>query len=268
MENSFLLSVCIPTYNRGNQVKALTKKILAISPDVEVCVHVDGSTDDTLNEMKELEKTTPNVRVTSSENQGRAHALLHSIKMASASFVMLYDDDDDIYTENCRSLLTELRELPSDLCGVICHMCDESGSRLGTAFPENRSNFFKLRYDQEVLGDKKEIVRTELLKSVLYEVSPDIRRAPTSILWNRLALQYDVLCRDIILGTKRYMPDGYTKSIARLKRANPDPMREVNLLRIRGYLKGRYSSLRPAIRSLVAWGVYSARASWQRAGRR
>ena len=251
-----VLSVCLPTFNRETTVTKLVSDLMQVE-GVEVCVHVDGSTDGTAQALQALSAGHPQLRVTSSENRGRASALLGAIAMASAPFVMLFDDDDDVSLDGLRALLPQLQALPDDCCGYVCHMNDERGCRLGCAFPTDRSNFLKLRFDQGVSGDKKEIVRTDLLRRALYRAVPTVRRAPTSLIWNRLALTHDVICLDLVLGVKRYMLDGYTRKNVRLRLDNPGPMREVNALRLEGYVRGRYVAAGFALRSLLAMIAYA-----------
>ena len=259
-----LLSVCIPTFNRRDALGRLVDKFRHID-GVEVCVYVDGSTDGTVELLHDMGLNAPCIRVANGENRGRASALLGAISLATAPFVMLFDDDDDVCVSGVEALLPLLKDLPADTCGYICHMNDEHGKRLGTAFPMERSNFLKLRFDQGVVGDKKEVVRTDLLRTVLYDVPRGVRRSPTSLLWIRLALLYDVVCVDLVLGVKRYLPEGYTKTISRLKLDNPVPMRRVNQLRVHGYFRGRYRSITAMLRSLAAMGAYAVYACFHAA---
>lgn len=257
--SSALLSICIPTYNRCDDVVILVSKILQIDASLQVCVHVDGSPDGTLDALGKLAETTTQIRLSHGENRGRAHALPAAIAMASAPYTMLFDDDDDINPEGIRALLLRLQTpLAKDVCGYICHMRDGSGARLGSHFRSPRSNFLKLRFDEGLTGDKKEIIKTEILKEISNFPHNNIRRSPTSIIFNKIALDYDVECLDIYLGVKIYHRDGYTRNIARLKLENPVPMWEVNRLRVLGFLRGRHRSLVGAVRSAAAALLYGA----------
>lgn len=252
-----MLSVCIPTYQRKARVLALVAQMLNIDSRVEVCVHVDGATDGTGEALHALAAAHPRLKVTEGPNRGRAPALVQAIGSATAPFTMLFDDDDDVIVEGVQTLLNRLENLPDDCCGFICHMHTENGHRLGSEFPAERSNFLKLRLQQSLRGDKKEIVLTRLLKQVAQSPAVGVRRVPTSLLWSRIALEYDVVCLNLDVGVKRYLAEGYTHNIARIKRANPGPMRHVHALNVLGFLKGRHRSVPSALRGAVAFCGYT-----------
>lgn len=224
-------------------------------------MHVDGSTDGTLEALYGLTDASARLKISDGPNQGRAGALVQAIHAASAPFVMIFDDDDDVSIEGVCALLPMLAQVPADVCGYVCHMRDENGDRLGSAFPAGRSNFMRLRLEQGVSGDKKEVVRSPLLKQVAQPPPPGVRRVPTSLLWGRIALNHDVLCLDLDLGVKRYLDGGYTRGIGRIKRANPGPMRDVHALSVTGFLQGRHGSIPAALRGLSAACAYAVLAA-------
>lgn len=219
---------------------------------IELCVCVDGSTDGTRETLEILQRRSKGrLQFVVTSNQGRAAALLKAIALASAEFVMIFDDDDSIDAAGLQEALIHAEAAGPSLCGVICHLRDENGKRLGGDFREETSNFLKLRADEAVWGDKKEIVRRRMLLKSLYARRHNERRVPTSTIWAKLALSYDVACLNIDIGTKRYEAGGYTSRIASLKRKNPGPMMRLHCLRLSGFFRGRYRSPVYAARSLA-----------------
>jgi glycosyltransferase involved in cell wall biosynthesis len=254
-----LLSVCVPTFNRREDVCRLVRSVLDKNAEYEVCLHVDGSTDGTLEDVAQLkEEYGARLVVSSDANKGRAFAMSKAIEMASGAFSMIFDDDDTFFEEGISDWLRlPVLQCDSEICGLIFHMNTESGGRLGSDFPTIRTNFYSLRFDLGVEGDKKEVIRTDLLKNVASKFLHLGRRVPTSLLWLSLGLGRDVICVNKAVGIKRYKPGGLTDNIVGNLFANPRPMVWVNWMRLRGYTKRRYRSSRTAARSLLAMMLFS-----------
>lgn len=254
---SAILSICIATYNRREPLSRLLDSILATDLPVEVCIHVDGSTDGSLEAVQALVEKDARLKVAFAANQGRARALAAAVAMAGAPFIMIYDDDDDLYPEPLAALCRQLREpLPEGVCGYIFLMADGDDGVLGTQFPNRRSNLLKLRADEGVTGDKKEVVRADVLQS-RFRSSSFARRVPTSATWASIALDYDILCENVVLGAKWRLADGLTLNITRNKLKNPVPMVITHALRMRGFFRGRYRSWRYFLSSLRSVLIYS-----------
>lgn len=252
------LSICIPTYNRSDLVTALVKRLLGNSGQFQICVHVDGSTDDTYDRLIQI--SDPRLCITTSANQGRASSLATAVANASGRFCMLFDDDDDLSTKGLALVLRYCAEAPPQGCvGWIYHLADESGERVGSTFPVSRSNFIALRADHSVKGDKKEVVLTEPLRMAM-QTAVAYRRIPTSLYWARLALSYDVICMNETIGTKTYLAGGMSDTIKRIKRDNAGPLIELHKTRLYALFKWRFKSLRFAFRSAIAIVVYGLQA--------
>lgn len=255
-----LLSICIATYNRCDRVLKLVRDLLAVPGAFEVCVHVDGSTDGTVEALATV--SDARLSVTHAENVGKGGALLAAIRNAKGKFIMPYDDDDSLYAEGLRTVLGDCsKPLADGVVGFIYHLEDAAGVRVGTSFPVERSNFLALRADHGVTGDKKEVVDAAALQEVLYDSRGKFRRVSSSLYWARLALRYDVCCRDLVIGQKVYLPGGITANIRALKRKNAFPMVLLYATHVRGFLARRYRSVRffvKAVAGILYYGVHAA----------
>lgn len=251
-----LLSICIPTYNRREQVVSLVREILRVEGPLEVCVHVDGSTDGTVEALTQLR--APRLSVSEGPNRGRAPSLLSALQRARGKFLMVYDDDDEINRQGLALALAKCAcALPDQVAGFIYHLNDQNGTRLGSDFPVARSNFLKLRADEQVKGDKKEIILTELFKVCTYDDTGAYRRIPSSLTWARVALTHDVICVNQTIGVKYYLAGGMTSNIKEIKRKNAYPMYLLYWAHCAAYLRGRYRSVRHFTRSLIGLTGYS-----------
>lgn len=247
------LSVIIPTFNRAERVERLVRDFLR--SDIEICVHDDGSSDDTLARLRSL--ASPRLKVTAASNQGRAGSLAVAAREATAEFVMIYDDDDDVMPDGVARILRHLQQpVPHGACGFIFHMADECGNIPQGLFRDDISNFLTIRIDEGITTDRKEVVRRELFLDNIYRMDGFSRRIPVGMIWARMALRWDVICVNEVVGVKRYLEGGYTSQIRTVKRTNPLPMLKINLYRCSGFVRGRYSSKKYFLRSLAAVAFY------------
>lgn len=257
-----ILSICIPTFNRRERVAALARHLLSMPGDFEVCIHVDGSTDGTMEELATI--SDARLVASSGPNGGRAGALLSACRQAQGRFIMISDDDDTISHEGLQAVLDDCaRPLPQGAVGYIYHLVGERGDRIGDPFPlAMQSNFLALRADHGVRGDKKELVLAEALKAALYDGRGRFRRVPTSLIWSRLALRYDVVCRDVAIGRKLYLAGGMTNNISKLKARDAYPMALLYATHVSAFVHGRYRSPRFLAKAIAGVAIYGARAAY------
>lgn len=254
-----LLSICIPTYDRGARISRLVSDLVRCPGPFELCVHVDGSSDGTVEMLGKIEDRR--LRVTTGTNRGRAGALAAAVANATGAFTMLFDDDDDLWADGVARVLADCSmPLPDGAAGFIYHLADETGGRLGSGFPRGISNFLELRHDLGVRGDKKEVVRTDLLKPIVAATAGMGRRVPTSLYWSTIALDHDVVCRDFEIGRKAYQPGGMSDRIRRLKHQSPRPLAELYKVQLKGFAKGRFRSPRAAFRAVAGLAYYGLNA--------
>lgn len=256
------LSICIPTYNRGEKISKMVESMLSVKGAFQICVHDDGSEDNTFALLSNLSE--PRLQLSHGKNGGRGQALQKAIHNAEGRFVMVFDDDDFLYTDGLKAVLENCASsLPETCAGWIYQLEDDDGFQVGSDFPFDRSNFLALRADYGVTGDKKEVVLRSVLMDVL-KVPGQPRRIPTSLYWTRIALTHDVICQDRVIGKKAYLKDGMSDRIKFLKSSNPHPLFLLAHTRIHAFLLRRYRSPKYLARSFAAYLVYGARSLLQR----
>lgn len=255
-----LLSICIPTFNREDYVVALVRQTLRAEGDFEICVHIDGSTDNTQSSLEQI--TDRRLRITSAANRGRATAISAAIAQSKGRFVMLFDDDDTLYEDCLAQILSDCEApLNAETCGYIYNMAGTVSGVSDQTHNKMKVNFLSLRADYSVVGDKKEVVAGQLIKRASDDFSDVYRRIPTSLIWARIALNKDVCVRDITVGEKHYLPAGLTDGMHRIKKANAAPMVSLYVTHVKAYFLGRYKSPRflfRAIAGVIFYSVYSA----------
>lgn len=249
------LSICIPTYNRRTRVVQLVRSLLSTSEAIEIIVHVDGSIDGTFEALSVIQDSRLLIKY--GKNQGKTSALLNAIHSSTGKFIMSFDDDDSFLIEKMPLIISQISgELPEGFGGFIYHCIDENGKLVGTPFPKLYSNFLKLRADDGVLGDKKEIVLASLLKKIAYDPKGKYWRAPPSLSWARIALTHDAICINESIAIKRYLQDGLTSNIRSIKLQNAYPMMLLHITRVKGFFLKRYSSGGFFFRSILGITFY------------
>lgn len=112
-----LVSVIMPTYNRGVQLMAAIESVLAQTyPAVQLIVVDDGSTDDT---SQRLEQVRGRVTILSQSNQGQAAARNLGLQASNGTFITFLDDDDVIFPTKIARQVHYLQNHP-DVGLVTC----------------------------------------------------------------------------------------------------------------------------------------------------
>jgi len=95
-QESFLVSVIVPVFNESGNIKALVSRLLPILQkySYEVIFVDDGSTDDTVKDIKAICKSSPNIKILSfTRNFGHQNALSAGYKYAKGDCVISIDAD-------------------------------------------------------------------------------------------------------------------------------------------------------------------------------
>lgn len=114
---TYLLSLCIPTYNRAAYLVTLLESILPqLTPQVEVVVSDNASTDSTKSLVAAFAKKMPSLSYSClPENQGPDHNFLHVVERAQGQFCWLLGSDDALYPGAIARLLSEISRHTADL---------------------------------------------------------------------------------------------------------------------------------------------------------
>lgn len=97
-DETIRLSVVTPVYQAAGCIEAFCTRMVAVAeaftPDYELLLVEDGSSDDSWIIIKRLEKENPRIRViTHGENRGQIAALFTGLSQARGALVFTIDDD-------------------------------------------------------------------------------------------------------------------------------------------------------------------------------
>lgn len=115
-----MISVIIPVYNLENYIERTLDSVCAQTyKNLEIIVVDDGSTDNSLNLIKEYAKTDARIICISQKNTGVTSARLNGVKHAHGEWIGFADGDDEIEPDMFEFLISNTIKYESDIshCG-------------------------------------------------------------------------------------------------------------------------------------------------------
>lgn len=113
----YLLSICIPTYNRDKYLSNLLESIISnvdsFNFNVEICISDNGSTDDTEVVVKKASERIRLKYKRNGENLGIPQNFLNVVEMAEGKYAWLIGDDDLLMGNSLDRLFRLLKSYPS-----------------------------------------------------------------------------------------------------------------------------------------------------------
>ena len=110
------VSVIVPVYNIEKYVSRCVESLLAQSfGDFELLLVNDGSTDSSLEILKEFEQKDPRIIVLTKENGGLSDARNYGMKHAKGDYLQFIDGDDFVEPTLLEKCITKLDETKADM---------------------------------------------------------------------------------------------------------------------------------------------------------
>ena len=110
------LSVVMPVYNERATLRTVVERVLAVPLDIELLCVDDGSIDDSVEILRDLENRYPQLRVLlQPRNMGKGAALRRGIAEATGDFVVIQDADLEYDPADFHQLLGPLSEGKADV---------------------------------------------------------------------------------------------------------------------------------------------------------
>ena len=138
------VSVIIPIYNVEKYLKqCLDSVVNQTLQDIEIICVNDGSTDNSLEILKEYAEKDSRLRIINLRNSGVSVARNIGIFAALADFIMFVDADDSIETTTCEYSLNRIIETKTDIC------CFGVNEKCGNVVSSRDWEAYYLQFDNE-----------------------------------------------------------------------------------------------------------------------
>lgn len=185
LDKNINLTIIVPVYNTAKLLEKCVNSILNQKTKYiyEIILINDGSTDNSLNILKEFEKNNKNIRILSQENRGISETRNLGIKNIKGEYVAFIDSDDFIEDNYIEELLDNAYENNADI--VRCNYYE---------YDVNRNNVIKTGKEQN----------NQVLKSGLGKKILDFKGYPwggiyKSSLWNDIQFPNGYWYEDMII---------------------------------------------------------------------
>lgn len=104
-----LISIIVPVYNSSATLKRCINSLLNQTyKNIEIVCINDGSTDDSLNVLNELEESDKRIRIIDKKNEGVSIARNVGIKYSKGKFISFVDADDWIENDSIEKMYTAI----------------------------------------------------------------------------------------------------------------------------------------------------------------
>jgi glycosyltransferase involved in cell wall biosynthesis len=222
-----LISIVTPAYNRAGLLPRVYQSLQTQTyRNFEWIIVDDGSADDTGSLVQSwMGAQDFPIRYFRKANGGKHTALNRGVQEARGTLFVVVDSDDWLLPnalEFFRQEWETIRHRP-EFSGVCALFQYQDGAVVGSRFPEDRlvSNAIDLRMRLGVTGDKIGFTRMEIMRR--FPFPEDFGRAyvPESLVWNRIAQEFDTVFVNVPVAVKEYQPEGITDRAALNSFRNP-----------------------------------------------
>lgn len=132
------VSVIIPAYNAGDTIRRCVESVLRQTfSDIEVIVVDDGSRDDTLAVLRQMQKDDARLVVHHQDNAGVSAARNAGLALARGQWVAFVDSDDYVSEDYIATLLPQTDDIDFTMCSLASVDADgrETAQRVLPDFP-------------------------------------------------------------------------------------------------------------------------------------
>ncbi len=187
MESTEKVSIILPVYNSEKFIeRTLNSLINQTYKNIEILCINDGSSDNSLNILKEYSKKDSRIKVFTQENSGPARARNKGLENFTGEFLMFCDSDDCYETDMVEIMVKSLKENDVDfaMCDAKVIVQDKGAS--------HTKRWRTIRYHTNMI-DKERIIELGLSEKYKMKV----------FLWNK------IFKANIIRKYKMSFPNGY-----------------------------------------------------------
>ena len=227
MRRKVKLTILTPIYNRVDLLPQVFTSLQSQTvKDFEWLVIDDGSTDNIQEYMHGLPEVDFPIHYHRKENGGKHTAMNYSHPYIQGEFVLILDSDDYLIPDAVEIILKDWQKYVGvSSVGVLSY---ERGGRQGEIISDRASvpNYYisddiHFRVNQGVGGDRAEVVRTEIFKTLPLPTHENEKFMSEGWLWNNIAIKYQTVYIQKGIYICEYLEGGLTKSGRILRMKSP-----------------------------------------------
>ena len=220
------LTIFTPAYNRAYTLHKCYESLKRqTNKNFKWMIIDDGSTDNTVDLVaKWKEKSDFEIIYIYKQNGGMHTAHNTAYQNIDTELNVCIDSDDYLTDDAVEIIVSEWEKVKSEkLAGLGALNVFESGEIIGSKFPENikLSKYFDIYNKYGVVGDKKFIYRTELIKKFPYPEYEGEKYVGLDYKYKKLDEEYELALINKVVCVVEYMEDGSSKNMLRQYRNNP-----------------------------------------------
>ncbi|WP_294398477.1 glycosyltransferase family A protein [uncultured Clostridium sp.] len=222
-----LLTVFTPAYNRAYTINKCYESLKRqTNKSFKWLVVDDGSTDNTKELiMKWKGEADFEITYIYKENGGMHTAHNTAYKNIDTELNVCIDSDDYLTDDAVEIIVKEWKKVKSDkLAGIGALDIFESGEIIGSKFPKDlkQSKYFDIYNKYGVMGDKKFIYRTDLIKKFPYPEYEGEKYVGLDYKYKKLDENYELALVNKGICVVEYMEDGSSRNMLRQYINNPN----------------------------------------------
>ncbi|MFO7685767.1 MAG: glycosyltransferase family 2 protein [Desulfobacterales bacterium] len=243
-------TVFIPTFNRAHTLERALQSIAEQTfRDFEVVIIDDGSTDNTAQLIQKWQKKGDfPIHYHWQENQGKHVAHNRAVERARGFFFVLLDSDDMLHPRALERLKYHWETIPDsvkDRFAGVEGLCIEHDGKVSLdRFPKDvmDSDYLETRKKFNVRGDKKNAIRTDVLRRYPYPQFEGEKHVRDDLIWKRMSRHFRFRYVNEVVQIIEYLPDGLSADVFAMRMRNPQGFRYYFLEEINHYsaLTGTY----------------------------
>ena len=223
---SVTITILTATYNRKNFLKRLYESLVNQSiRDFEWVIIDDGSVDGTEQLVDEFIRDGKiYIKYFYKKNGGKHTAINLGVDNCEGEYIFLVDSDDFLPRNSIQIIIEKINFIKnldnySQICGICGDKQDIHRSKFSTNTKEEYiGNYLDFRYKLNIKGDKAEVFKTAILREFKFPEFQGEKFCPEALIWNRIAMKYDMLFIKNIIYFCEYQDGGLTSKIVEIRR--------------------------------------------------
>ena len=211
-----MITVLTPTYNRGYILeKAYESLVNQTTKDFEWLIIDDGSNDNTKEKVEEfIKENILDITYCYKQNGGKHTALNFGVKKSKGDYILILDSDDYLVNNAIEIIEGYIDKYKSvnGISGLSFLRKIKNPVYNAKTFSECIANPIDFKYNNNFLSDMCEVFKKDILLLYPFPVFENERFLSEAVVWNKIALKYDMVYIPTEIYCTEYLDDGLSKN--------------------------------------------------------